>query len=86
MDLNFFGHQFLQLSIYWVVVVCFMFGFLTNFILAAVREFGFQRTISGLKKDLAAKDREIHELRTLPLSNKSPEEIAATLRKEDQGD
>lgn len=66
-DLNFFGHQFLQLSIYWVVAVCFLVGFATNFFLAALREFRFQRTISQLKKEVATKDREIHELRTLPL-------------------
>jgi len=66
-DLNFFGHQFLQLSIYWVVSVCFMIGFAVSFLLAALREFRFQRTISQLKKEVAAKDREIHELRTLPL-------------------
>ncbi len=66
-DLNFFGHQFLQLSIYWVVAVCFLLGFATNFLLAALREFRFQRTISRLKKEVAAKDREIHDLRTLPL-------------------
>ena len=66
-DLNFFGHQFLQLSIYWVVAVCFMLGFATNFFLAALREFRFQRTISQLKKEVVQKDKEIHELRTLPL-------------------
>ncbi len=66
-DLNFFGHQFLQLSIYWVVAVCFMVGFATSFLLAALREFRFQRTIAQLKKEVATKDREIHDLRTLPL-------------------
>lgn len=66
-DLNFFGKQFLAVSIYWVVVVCFMIGFATNFILSAIREFRFQRVISGLKKTVAAKDKEIHDLRTMPL-------------------
>lgn len=66
-DVNFFGKQFLEVSIYWVVVVCFMLGFATSFVLAALREFRFQRTISGLKKSLAAKEREVHDLRTLPL-------------------
>ena len=66
-DLNFFGRQFLQLSIYWVVAVCFMVGFATSFLLAALREFRFQRTIAQLKKEVATKDREIHDLRTLPL-------------------
>jgi uncharacterized membrane protein YciS (DUF1049 family) len=66
-DVNFFGREFLQVSIYWVVVVCFMLGFATSFVLAAFREFRFQRTISQLKKSVATKDREIHELRTLPI-------------------
>ncbi len=67
LDINLFGREFLQISIYWVVAVCFLLGFATNFILAALREFRFQRTISLLKKQVTAKDREIHELRTLPL-------------------
>lgn len=66
-DIDFFGKQFLEVSIYWVVVVCFMVGFATSFVLAAFREFRFQRHISGLKKNLAARDREIHDLRTMPL-------------------
>jgi predicted lipid-binding transport protein (Tim44 family) len=66
-DVNFFGKQFLEVSIYWVVVICFAIGFATSFVLAAFREFRFQRVISGLKKALAAKDKEIHDLRTMPL-------------------
>jgi len=73
-DLNFFGTQFLQVSIYWVVVVCFMLGFATSFVLAAFREFRFQRTIGKLKKEMATKDKEIHDLRTLPLQEQTPSE------------
>ncbi len=71
-DINFFGKQFLEVSIYWVVVVCFAIGFAASFLLAAMREFRFRRTISGLKKTLAAKDREIHDLRTMPLRKDEP--------------
>lgn len=70
-DLNFFGHQYLQVHLFWLVGVCFMLGFATNFVLAAFREFRFQRTISQLKKEVAVKDKEIHELRTLPLREQS---------------
>ncbi len=85
-DLNFFGHQFLQVSFYWVVAACFILGFATSFVLAALREFRFQRTISKLKKTLALKDKEIHNLRTLPLSRESASDQTALERKADGGD
>ena len=66
-DLNFFGYRLLGISIYWVVVVSFMVGFATSFVLAALREFKFQRRIGRLQKEGQAKDREIADLRTLPL-------------------
>ena len=76
-DINFFGREFLQISIYWIVVVCFMLGFATSFILSSLREFRFQRNISQLKKEVGIKNKEIHELRTLPLRENSPAERKA---------
>jgi len=72
-DLHFFGHDYLGISIYWVVLASYLLGFLTSFLLAAVREFRFHRQISGLKKMIGAKDREIADLRTLPLRQELPE-------------
>jgi len=66
-DVNFFGRQFLGISIYWVVVVSYLLGFATSFALAALREFKFHREIGRLNKDNKAKSREIADLRTLPL-------------------
>ena len=66
-DINFFGKAYLGISIYWVVVISFLLGFATSFVLAAFREFRFHRDIARLKKDAAAKDQEIADLRTLPL-------------------
>ena len=71
-DLNVFGKSFLGISIYWVVVVSFLLGFATSFVLAALREFRFHREIARLKKDAAAKNREIADLRTLPLRQETP--------------
>lgn len=71
-DINLFGRSYLGISIYWVVVVSFLVGFATNFVLATAREFRFHRQISRLKKEAAAKDREIADLRTLPLRQPSP--------------
>ncbi len=72
-DLNVFGKSFLGISIYWVVVVSYLLGFATSFVLAALREFRFHRDIARLRKDAAAKDQEIADLRTLPLRQESTE-------------
>jgi uncharacterized integral membrane protein len=72
-DIKFFGKSFLGISIYWVVVVSFLLGFATSFVLAAFREFQFHREIGRLKRDGATKDREIADLRTLPLKSLKPE-------------
>ena len=71
-DINVIGKSFLGISIYWVVVVSYLLGFATSFVLAALREFRFHRDISRLKKDATAKDQEIADLRTLPLRQENP--------------
>ncbi len=68
-DINFFGKAYLGISIYWVVVISFLLGFGTSFVLAAFREFRFHREIGKLKRLGASKDREISDLRTLPLKS-----------------
>ena len=68
-DIWFFGKQFMAISLYWVVAVCFLVGFATSFVLAAFREIGFHREIGRLRKAQRAKDREIADLRTLPLKD-----------------
>ena len=73
-DLNVFGKSFLGISIYWVVVVSYLLGFATSFVLAAFREIKFHREISRLKRDGAGKDREIADLRTLPLKSMGPDD------------
>ncbi len=75
-DINVFGKAFLGISIYWVVVISFLLGFATSFVLAALREFRFHRDIAALKKANSAKDKEIADLRTLPLRQNAsdPEE------------
>ena len=85
-DINFFGKSFLGISIYWIVVVSYMLGFATSFVLAALREFRFHREIGRLKRDVTAKDREIGDLRTLPLRENKPATRVASSRKEEAGD
>ncbi len=66
-DLDLFGRSLLGINLYWVVSACFLLGFATSFVMAAVRELRFHREIGRLKKAVKAKDREIADLRTLPL-------------------
>lgn len=66
-DINLFGTSFLGISIYWIVATSFLLGFATSFVLAALREFRFHRDISRLKREVAVKDKEIADLRTMPL-------------------
>lgn len=71
-DLNVFGRAYLGINIYWVVAGCYLAGFATSFVLAAVRELRFHREIGQLRKAAKAKDHEIAELRTLPLRDDPP--------------
>jgi len=68
-DINLFGKQYLGVSMYWVVVVSFMLGFGTALVLALVREVRLQRDLARLRKLTRDKDRELADLRTLPLRN-----------------
>ena len=70
-DINFFGKSYLGISIYWLVVISFLLGFVASFVLAAFREFKLRREIGRLRKLNAAKDREVADLRTLPLKPRS---------------
>lgn len=78
-DIDFFGKSFYAISIYWIVLVSFMLGFATSFISATMREFRLRRDISRLRKDNTTKDREIADLRTMPLRQEAePAEDAAS--------
>ena len=81
-----FGKAFLGISIYWIVVVSFLLGFASSFMLAAFREFRFHREIGNLKRQQAAKDREIADLRTLPLKPVSAPETTQPQTGENQSE
>lgn len=66
-DINLFGRSYLGVSMYWVVVVSFMIGFAIASLLALLREVQLQRDMSRLRKLNRDKDRELADLRTLPL-------------------
>ena len=85
-DINFFGKAYLGISIYWVVGISFLLGFASSFVLAAFREFRLHREIGKLKKFGVAKDREISDLRTLPLKSMGSMAEDPSNSGEDRGD
>lgn len=66
-DINLFGRSYLGVSMYWVVVVSYMLGIGSALFLALFREIRLQRDMSRLRKLNRDKDRELADLRTLPL-------------------
>lgn len=85
-DINFFGKAYLGISIYWIVVISFLIGFATSFILAAFREIKFHREIGRLRRAAKAKDREIADLRTLPLKHGPDDGPSDTIQEEAPGE
>lgn len=76
-DLDIFGKSYLGISIYWLVVVCYLAGFATSFVLAALREIRFHRDAGVLRRKLRERDKEIADLRTLPLREHEQETAVA---------
>jgi uncharacterized membrane protein len=72
-DLRLFGREYLDISIFWILVMAYLLGFATSFVVAAVREFRSHRVIRRLQNELRAKEREVADLRTLPLQDLSGE-------------
>ncbi len=68
-DIDLFGREYLDVQIFWVLLLSFLLGFLTCFVMAAVRELRIHGQIRALKRTVAAREKEIAELRTLPLQD-----------------
>lgn len=85
-DIKFFSQSYLGISIYWVVVISFLVGFAASFILAIIREFRLRGEIGRLKREAVGKDREIADLRTLPLRQGGAEDSGASPTGADHGE
>jgi uncharacterized integral membrane protein len=67
-SLNLLG-QIYDVALFWVLVLAYSLGFATSFILAAVREIRFHTQIRRLKGAIQQRDKEIVNLRTMPLQD-----------------
>ena len=68
-DIDLFGREYLDVQIFWVLLLAFLLGFLACFVMAAVRELRIHTQIRTLRRTIQARDKEIVELRTLPLQD-----------------
>ncbi len=66
-DITLLGRDFLDLNIFWVVVASFGLGVLASLGLLVIREWQHHREHTRLRRDNAAKSKELADLRTLPL-------------------
>lgn len=67
-DLRFFGREFLAIGIFWVVGVSFCAGLLAALLGMGLREFRHRREIGRMRRQNAALQRELADLRALPLA------------------
>jgi uncharacterized integral membrane protein len=85
-DIKFFGKDLLAISIFWVVGASGVAGAVSVYIFAAFREFRFHREIRALKKAARLRDKEIADLRTIPIRETEPQPAEPAARKEAAGD
>ena len=68
-DIRFFRREFLDIPLYYVLILSFLIGLAVSIIVGSIREIRLRGQLRRLGKDLRERDREITELRTLPLSD-----------------
>jgi uncharacterized integral membrane protein len=68
-DIDLFGREYLDVPIFWVLLLAYLLGFATCFVMAAVRQLRVHGEIRQLRRTVQARDKEISELRTLPLQD-----------------
>ena len=75
-DLEFFGYEYLDTPLIYVVAACFVIGFLVALFVMGMREWRHRREIARLRRRNRELDRELADLRTLPLQELTGETAA----------
>ncbi len=68
-DIRFFRREFLDIPLYYVLILSFLIGLAVSIVVGSIREIRLRSQLRRLGKDLRERDREITELRALPLSD-----------------
>jgi len=75
-DLNFFNYEYLDTPLMYVVAGFFFLGFLMALAVMTMREWKHRREIGRLKRQIRNLERELADLRTLPLQELSGQTAA----------
>jgi len=75
-DLSLFGRDFLDLGLYWIVAASFALGLLAMMVGMGLREFRVRREAAQLRKENRTLQKELADLRALPLQDLSSEAAA----------
>ena len=75
-DLNFFNYEYLDTPLIYVVGACFLVGFLMALAIMSLREWRYRRELRQVKRSHRDLERELADLRTLPLQELSGETVA----------
>ncbi len=66
-DLRFFGRELLAVEVFWVAVIAFAAGLMAAVIGMGLRELRHRRELGRMRRQHAALQRELADLRALPL-------------------
>jgi uncharacterized integral membrane protein len=72
-DLEFFNYEYLDTPLVYVVAACFALGFLVALAVMVMREIRHQRQIAALRRQGRKLEKELADLRALPLQELSGE-------------
>ena len=68
-DLRAFGREYLDIPLYYVLAGTLLLGILISMLLGGIRELRLRGRMRALQRDLRERDKEIAELRALPLQD-----------------
>lgn len=75
-DLRFFHYEYLDTPLMYLVGACFLLGFLMALAIMSLREWRYRRELGQIKRRHRDLERELADLRTLPLQELSGETVA----------
>jgi len=70
-DVKLLSREFIDIPLYLVLLAAFLLGLVFGMVAVAIREFSLRARIRRMTRDLRDRDREINELRALPLHDLS---------------
>jgi len=74
-DIKILNKEYLDLSLYYVMIASFLLGIVFSLLIAGIREIRLRNQLRGANNILKNRDKEIAELRKLPLKDIDNESV-----------